>query len=140
LPKIISVGSGAVALASPTPVVGGPTPLTGTSPSPVNPVVGPVSDNQNGGNRRGGLPENWWVYLLIVLLLIFIAHQAYRAFFVPKVMMYPNIDPGSSDLDAGANGLEINTQVLMRPDVSNAHYLVQSTEGDLIRTVRRENV
>jgi PKD repeat protein len=138
--KTISVSSGAVALASPTPVTGGPTASPGSSPSPGGPAIGSVSENPDAKNGDGGLPKNWWIYLLIALLLIFIAYQTYRAFFVPKVMMYPNVDPGTSDLDAGAKGLEINTQVLMRPDVSNAHYLVHSPEGDLVRSVRRENV
>jgi PKD repeat protein len=146
--KTISVTSGAVTGVSPTPTPtptpfgGGPTSSPGASPSPTGSVAGPVTSpsDDSGGNGGSGLPDNWWVYLLIALLLLFVGYQTYRSVFAPRPMLYPNVDMGSSTLDDGGKGLEVNTQVLMRPDVSNARYVVKADEGDLVRSVRRENV
>jgi PKD repeat protein len=158
--KLISVTSPTVPPVSPTPSPmpspsGGLTPSpqpsssngltpspSATSPPGVIPV-GPVSTPSGVVSPPTSpikLPKNWWVYLLIALLLIFVAYQIYRSLFMPRATFHPTRDTGSSEVDAGAKGLTINSQVLLRPNLSEGQYLVHTDEGDIIRSVRRENV
>jgi hypothetical protein len=127
---------GPPASSTPTPP-GGPTPLPSATSSP-NVVVGPVSPDP----PLYTLPDNWWVYLLILLLLLFVGYQLYRSLFVPRASFHPNLDMGSAEVDATATtkGLTITSQVLMRPNLSEGQYLVHTDEGNIVRSVRRENV
>jgi hypothetical protein len=62
--------------------------------------------------------------------------------FVPRASFHPNLDMGSSEVDATATakGLSITSQVLMRPNLSKGQYVVHTDEGNIVRSVRRENV
>ncbi|MEK6283266.1 MAG: PKD domain-containing protein [Acidobacteriota bacterium] len=138
--KMITVTSSPVATASPGPTqTGGPSPSSSpTSVVPFGPISSPGSTSTP--TPLGGLPTNWWIYLAIALLLTFVAYQIYRALFVPRATFHANRDTGNSEVDAGAKGLSINSQVLLRPNVSEGHYLVHSDEPNIVRSVRRENV
>jgi hypothetical protein len=118
---------------------GGPTPSPSTTGSPgIN--VGPVLPDDS--DPRGPLPNNWWVYLLIILLLIYVGYQTYRSLFIPRASFHPNRDIGTSEVDAtsATKGLSITSQVLLRPNVSEGEYVVDTDEGNIVRSVRRENV
>ena len=150
--KVISVTSQIVPSASPTPTPdgppgsptptppGGPTPLPGATGSP-DVIAGPVSPDHKIP-PLDTVPNNWWVYLLILLLLGFVGYQLYRSVLVPRASFHPNLDMGSSEVDATATtkGLSITSQVLMRPNLSEGQYVVQTDEGNIVRSVRRENV
>lgn len=126
--------------ASPTPTPpGGPTPSPSATGSPGT-VIGPILPDPD--QPLDPLPDNWWVYLLILLLLLFVGYQLYRSLFVPRASFHPNLDMGSAEVDATATtkGLSITSQVLMRPNLSEGQYVVQTDEGNIVRSVRRENV
>ena len=199
-PRVISVGSSALALASPQPgstsnpgsspgaspgaspgdssgpLAGGspgasPGSSPTTSPATLGPG-GPVAPTTNGSptdpsttnssttnspnssspttnwpainwptiNWPAGLRNNWWVYLLIALLLLFVAFQFYKALFVPRTTFHANRDMGSSELDPESRGLSINSEVLLRRNVAEGQYMVHTDEPNIVRSVRRENV
>jgi hypothetical protein len=76
------------------------------------------------------------------LLLLFVGYQLYRALLVPRPSFHPNLDMGSSEVDstAATKGLSITSQVLMRPNLSEGQYRVHTDKGNIVRSVRRENV
>lgn len=137
-PKLISVTAGAIASSSPRPsqTVPNASPSGTTFGTPT--IVGPVTSPTPPGTPLA-LPDNWWVYLLIALLLTFVGYQTYKALLAPRTTFYASRDPGSAEVDASAKGLEINSQVLLRPNVSDAQYLVYSDDA-IVKSVRRENV
>ena len=61
---------------------------------------------------------------------------------MPPATIHPNRDMGNSEVDAtsAAKGLSITSQVLLRPNLSGGEYQVHTDEGDIVRSVRRENV
>ena len=150
--RMISVTSQIIPQASPTPTPdgpsgsptptppGGPTPFPSATGSP-DVIVGPVSPDHKIP-PLDTVSNNWWVYLLILLLLGFTGYQLYRAVFVPRATFHPNLDMGSSEVDTAAatKGLSITSQVLMRPNLSEGQYVVHTDEGNIVRSVRRENV
>jgi PKD repeat protein len=151
-PKVISVTALIVPTASPTPTTdvppgsstptppGGPTPYPSATGSP-GVIAGPVSPDHKTP-PLDTVSNNWWVYLLILLLLGFVGYQVYRSVFVPRASLHPNLDMGTAEVDATAatKGLSITSQVLMRPNLSGGQYSVQADEGNIVRSVRRENV
>jgi hypothetical protein len=76
------------------------------------------------------------------LLLLFVGYQIYRSLFVPRASFHPNRDMGTSEVDAtsATKGLSITSQVLLRPNVSEGQYVVDTDDGNIVRSVRRENV
>ncbi len=132
--QVISVAGGAVSSVSPSPGPSG----GGGSPGDAGTTGTPPSDF--GGDHPGnGLPSKWWLYLLLALLLAFVAYKTYPALLAPRTTFHATRDPGDAEVDTAAKGLEISSQVLLRPNVSDAEYLVHSDEA-IVRSVRRENV
>ncbi|HKO99532.1 MAG TPA: PKD domain-containing protein [Pyrinomonadaceae bacterium] len=135
---VVKITEGAIASASPGPSQGGPYPSPAGSGSPGT-QVGSSSPGDGTPPNTVGLPDNWWLYLLLALLLIYVAYQTYRALLAPKTTLHASRDPGDAEVDSTAKGLEINSQVLLNPNVREAQYLVYSDDA-IIRSVRRENV
>lgn len=131
--RTVSVIGGAVSSVSPSP---GPS-SGGGSPGDVGTTGSPRVPG--GDEPAKALPDKWWLYLLLLLLLAFLAYKAYQALLAPRTTFHANRDPGDAEVDTAAKGLEISSQVLLRPNVSDAQYLVHS-DNAIVRSVRRENV
>jgi PKD repeat protein len=132
--RLVSVTGGSVSSVSPSPSPSGGGGSSGNGGSTTS------SPGQGDGDGPGsGLPNNWWLYLLLALLLTFVAYQTYRSLLAPRTTFHATRDPGDAEVDSAAKGLEISSQVLLRPNVSDAQYLVYSDDA-IVRSVRRENV
>lgn len=138
-PKLISVTAGAISSASPRPSQTVPNASPSGTSFSGRTSDGPATSPSSPETPLAGLPDNWWLYLLIALLLIFVAYQIYQSLLAPRTTFHASRDPGSAEVEATAKGLEINSQVLLRPNISEAQYLVYSDDA-IVKSVRRENV
>jgi hypothetical protein len=133
--RVVSVTEGAISSASPKPTeLGGG---GGGAPGDSGTVASPTIRRE--GDPGNGLPGSWWPYWLLAIPLIFAAYKAYQALVAPRTTFHVNRDPGDAEVDSAAKGLEISSQVLLRPNVSDAQYLVRSDDA-IVRSVRRDNV
>jgi hypothetical protein len=144
---------------TPTPTPGSsPTSTPGVSPalspggsptlSPgvvvsLSPDASPSSSNEPSPGLtpydQSSFGRNWWKYLLIALLIVFVAYRTYRFLFAPRPTFRPLRDAGSSEVDEGTKALAINAQILLRPDIADGQYRISTDEPNLVRSVRREN-
>jgi hypothetical protein len=87
----------------------------------------------------GGLTDSfrWW-WLLLIPLLGGGGYWAFKALFLPRPTFSARRDAGSSEVDA-AEGLAIESQILLRPNIADGQYRVGVDEGNFIQSVRREN-
>jgi hypothetical protein len=142
-PLSMPSASPSVAAASPglspgsSPISGGP--IWFGVASPTSPSLG-----SSPGNRTfpwpSGLPENWWKYPIIAMLLVVIGYQVWKLFFVPRMVFVARPDAGSSDVNGGLQELSIDLKIVLDPNVSDGQYLVFTDERNVVRSVRRENV
>lgn len=95
-----------------------------------------VSSTPNLGGPFGR-PEDWWKYLLLALLVIFLGYQA-RYFLLPRPKFVPNLDPGVSRVRAD-KPLSIDFQVALDPNVAGGQYGIETHEGGLIKSERESN-
>jgi PKD domain len=98
------------------------TPTPSVSPTPT--VSGPL-------NFR----DNWWKYLLIALLLIFLAYKAATFFLFPRPKFIPHPDPGNSRVGA-EKPLSIDLQLGLDPNVTGGEYGIETPDGGLIKSER----
>jgi hypothetical protein len=84
------------------------------------------------------LRDDWWKYLLILLLLAYPAYKIGKwwAGSRPKIHTFPDL--GTATV-SDASGLTIDTNVVLSPNVSLGEHLV-SSDADVVKSVRRENV
>jgi hypothetical protein len=127
--------------ASPNPSPSGsPTASPGASPNPS------ASGSQTLSPESSPLPPGpvwpwtfpWW-YLLIALLVAGGGYWAFKALFVPPPTFRSRSDAGSSQVDQEGKPLAIESQILLKPNIAEGKYRVGTDEGNLIRSVKREN-
>ena len=107
---------------SPTP---GATPSSSVSPTPT--VSGPFR-----------FSDDWWKYLLIALLLIFLAYKAATFFLLPRPKLVPHLDPGVARVGA-EKPLSIDLQLALDPNVTGGQYGLDTGGGSLIKSERGSN-
>lgn len=134
--RVVSVTEGVISSASPKPTQSGGG-GGGGSPGDSGSIASPTIPRE--GDAGTGLPGEWWPYWLLLIPLLFAAYKGYQALVAPRTTFHANRDPGEAEVDAAAKGLEISSQVLLRPNVSDAQYLVHSDDA-IVRSVRRDNV
>jgi len=103
--------------------------IGGTTPSPGEPT--PVQ-------KPGGFPpNNWWIYLLIALVL-FAGYQTWKWLTAPRPTFHPRLDPGVSQVGA-EKPLSIDFQVQLNPDIAAGEYGIKSNEESFIRSERKSD-
>ena len=85
---------------------------------------------------------NGWRYLIIIIGLsaLFVGYRAWkehRAHYALRPTIHSHPDPGTSRLDNGKDGLAINFQILLKPDVAGAKYRLNTGEASFIRSKER---
>jgi hypothetical protein len=113
--------------ASGSPVVGGLTPMPSQSP--------PVKQGEGDGKKSWG---SWWMYLLAAIILI-AGYRIWRYFFVPPATLVPNLDRGDSQLGAEGGPLAFNFQMELDPSVTDGEFKIDTAEGSLIKSERKQN-
>jgi hypothetical protein len=98
------------------------TPSPSVSPTPT--VSGPF-----------GFPDDWWKYLLIALLLIYLGYKAATFFLLPRPKLVPHLDPGVARVDA-EKSLSIDLQLALDPNVTGGQYGLDTEGGSLIKSER----
>lgn len=124
------------------------TPIAGSSPSPGGspqtglsspaPSASPSYSNSKPTVFTGDLSDDWWKYLLIVLLLAYPAYKIAKWWAGPRPTIHTLPDLGTATV-SDATGLSIDTNVVLRPNVLQGEHLVTSDAG-VVKNVRRENV
>jgi hypothetical protein len=107
-----------------------PSPSPGETASP-SPSISPTP-NQTPSN---GESNNWWKYLLAVLIL-FVGYQGWKALYAPRPTLVPKLDPGDSNMDARGGGLGINFQMELNQNVTDGQVAVNTDGGSLIKSER----
>jgi PKD repeat protein len=121
-------------------------PLSGTngasvSQSPGGPTLrGSGITSSTDLNRNLSSPLEWWRLLILALLALLIGYQAYRLLLRPRPTFRSYPDAGVSEVNTGTQELQIDSQVVLRPDLSEARYLVYTDELNIVRSLRRKNV
>lgn len=109
------------------------TPATGgggtSSPSPA------TSPSATPTPNGGGLSDNWWKYLLVVLIL-FAGYEGWRYFYAPRPTLVPNHDPGESQFGSEGGPPAINFQMELNPNVNDGQVAVNTDGGSLIKSER----
>jgi hypothetical protein len=123
------------------------TPLSrtnGASPSPspggtFSQVSGNTSSPDPNRNSLGSSLE-WWRLLIVALLALLIGYQIYRWAFRPSPTFRSYPDAGVSEVNTRTQELLIDSQIVLRADLSEALYLVYTVEANIVRSLRRKNV
>ena len=141
-PRQINVSTTGVVSPSPSP---SPTATVSASPSPGSSIaIGDASPAASPGLSLWPLEEdfkrNWWVYLLIALLLLFAAYKLWQWIAGPRPSVRAFADTGEGEVIAGAKGLAIDSEVILRPNISEGEYLIHTDDPNLVKKLRRENV
>jgi PKD domain-containing protein len=84
------------------------------------------------------LRSNWWKLLLVLALLI-VAYKLLIPLFKPSTTFRAFSDPGGSELEGGAQGLNIDSRVILRPNVADGKYLVFTDGPQVVKNIRRED-
>ncbi len=117
-----------------------------SSPSPASsPLTGGASSTpsraEDGSlvldDRQRNARSNWW-WLVLALLLLPIGYWLWKWVVGPSAIVAVHPDLGKAEVGAGATGFSIDSEILLRPDVSNAKYDVAMTEP-VVKNLRREN-
>ena len=101
------------------------TPASAVSPTPT--VSGPF-----------GFPADWWKYLLLALLLIFLGYKAATFFLLPRPKFVPHLDPGVARVGS-EKPLSIDLQLGLDPNVTGGQYGLDTGGGSLIKSQRGSN-
>lgn len=131
--------------ASPSPSI-----IARASPSPATPVPAGLSspdpslspeESTGTGNPvfAGNARDDWWKYLLLALPLAFVAYKLGKGWLGQRSTVRTFPDPGTASV-TDAQGLAINSQVILRPNLQEGQHHVSSNEAGLVKNVRRENV
>jgi hypothetical protein len=127
----------ATATSSPTPdgntSPGGQTNSTSPEATP-SPSVSPTTTV--GGPFR--LPDGWWKYLVIALLLIFLGYKGATFFLLPRPKFVPHLDPGVARVGA-EKPLSIDLQMALDPNVTGGQYGLDTGGESLIKSERGSN-
>ena len=86
-----------------------------------------------------GLVDDWWKYLIIALIVLFVGYQILKLILVPRPTFVPHPDPGVSHLGTESGPLGFDLQVELDPDVSAADYGVKTEAGSFIKSERKSN-
>jgi PKD repeat protein len=89
--------------------------------SVTRPIVGP-----------SWLPNDWWPYLVLLLLLLLGGYKAVKYFLVPRPTFVPHVDAGKTKM---ASGLTLDYQVDVDPNVDGA-FKIDAAGGNLIKAKR----
>jgi len=115
-----------------SPLNGGDTGSPSPTPSPAGePTPNPTTDG-------GGSLNNSWRYLLLLLIPL-AGYHGWKYFYAPRPTLVPNIDPGKSALDTEGGPLSINYQVELDPNVTGGQFVIDPTEGSLIKSERKSD-
>jgi hypothetical protein len=137
-----------------------PSPFGSTSPSPDGSTSpGPTGTAQNGGGSSSsspggnsspgsgalsngepggfGFPNNWWKYLLIAALILFLIYQVSGLLFVARPAFTPFADQGVSTVANSERGLPIDFQLLLNRNVSTGTYEVETSEPRFVKNSDR---
>jgi hypothetical protein len=89
--------------------------------------------SSNGGVGPFGSPGNWWKYLLLAALILFLIYQASGLLFVARPTFAAFSDPGVSALDERVPSLPIDFQLVLNRNVSTGAYAVETDEPSLVK-------
>lgn len=82
--------------------------------------------------------RNWWK-LLLVLALLLAAYKLLMPLLKPATSFRAITDPGGSELEGGAQGLNIDSRVILRPNIAEGKYLVFTDGPHVVKNIRRED-
>ncbi|HKP37376.1 MAG TPA: PKD domain-containing protein [Pyrinomonadaceae bacterium] len=107
-----------------------PSPGASTSPDPnASPASG---SSLIDGFGPFGLSDNWWKYLLIALLILFVIYQM-AGLFVPQPKFAAFSDPGVSALANNERRLPLDFQLLLNRNVTTGSYSVETGGSSLVK-------
>jgi PKD repeat protein len=111
-------------------------PTNATPPEPV--AVNTADPGRRGfGIFAGNFESDWWKYLLLGLLLAFVAYRLIKWASAPKTSIRGVADAGTASVKEEP---AIASQVAMRQGVSDARYFVRADEAGIVKSLRKENV
>jgi PKD repeat protein len=118
-----------------------------TQPSPrggldqtdqTSPVVNPSRISSLLTSIADAFRRNWWKLLLLLALLL-AAYKLLIPLFKPATSFRAVTDPGGSELEGGAQGLNIDSRVILRPNIAEGKYLVFTDGPHVVKNIRRED-
>ncbi|HWN07787.1 MAG TPA: PKD domain-containing protein [Pyrinomonadaceae bacterium] len=117
---------------------GSPSSSPGSSPfsSPDDPTRSITDPTRGDGDLLG---QNWWKYLLILVLIAFVGYRTFKVLFAPRPTFRPVPDAGDSSVDEVTNALAINSQIHLNPDIADGLYSVNTEEPNLVRSITTED-
>ncbi|MDQ5845877.1 MAG: PKD domain-containing protein, partial [Acidobacteriota bacterium] len=154
--SVVRSGTSEISVTSPLAVT--PSPSPGNPAGPTTQTSRPGGAEQNGGDQTGqtssegnsssssllltsigdAARRNWWKLLLVVALLLF-AYKLLMPLFKPATSFRAVTDPGGSELQGGAKGLNIDSRVILRPNIAEGKYLVFTDGPHVVTNIRRED-
>lgn len=81
--------------------------------------------------------RNWWKYLLVAALILFLLYQASALLFTPQPTFAAFSDPGMSGLANDVRDLPIDFQLVLNSNVSSGAYAFETDEPSLVRNADR---
>jgi PKD domain len=121
-----------------SPTIPSPSPTASpTIPSP-SPTASPTATPTTNSPLDGGSSDDWWKYLLLVLIL-FAGYQGWKALHAPRPTLVPKVDPGDSQLGHKSGPLGINFQMELNPNLTDGQVAVNTDGGSLIKSERKSD-
>lgn len=140
----IDVNSSLAVTPSPSPDKTGVAATETATPGSLNPSgetvpaanTSPVSSAAS--SIFNSLRRDWWMYLL-ALLTILIGYLLAKFLLTsePSFRAFP--DPGSAEVRGGTQGLAIDGEVILRPNIAEGKYLVFTDGSPVVKNLRRED-
>jgi PKD repeat protein len=142
-PPVVKPTPGPAASPSPSIVASGSPSPPASVPAGIASPDSSISPVASTGERNtfftGDPRDDWWKYLLLALLLAFVAYRLGKWWLGPGSTVHTFADPGTATV-TDAKGLAIDSQVILRPNLTEAQHDVSPGEAGLVKNVRRENV
>jgi hypothetical protein len=91
----------------------------------------------NGEPESLGFSKNWWKYLLIAALILFLIYQLSGLLFVARPVFTSFADQGVSTVANSERGLPIDFQLLLNRNVSTGSYEVETSEPRFVKNSDR---
>lgn len=129
---------------TPTPLRASPTPTPFVATT--TPTLGGVSSPTPNGKASpdsGGTKSNWpfdpgnnWWWLLLILLALIAAYQAWKMYLASQLTFKAVTDPGVTDLEQSKEGMGIDFELVLDPNISEGQYELETDEPSFIKSER----
>ena len=101
-----------------------------------NTNVSPAA-SQNPQGTKNAASTDWWKYLIIAAIILFVGYQAYSYFFAPRPKFVPRFDPGDSKVAPG-KPCSIGLQLDVDPNILDGDVRIDTQGKSLIKSKRIE--